>query len=42
MTLILAVLTDDHVAMASDRRITVTRGSKLVSQEDTDTKNSIC
>ena len=38
VTLILAVLTDEYVALASDRRMTERRGSQLIRQEDTDTK----
>ena len=43
MTLILAALTDEYVALASDRRMTVRRGNRIIRQEDTDTKTfSIC
>ena len=38
MTLILAVLTDEYVALASDRRLTELRGNRILRQEDTDTK----
>jgi hypothetical protein len=43
MTLILAVLTDEYVALASDRRVTERRGTRITRQEDTDTKTfNIC
>lgn len=38
MTLITGVLTDEYVALMSDRRVTVKSGTRIVSQEDTDTK----
>jgi hypothetical protein len=38
VTLILGVLTDQYVALISDRRVTVLAGSRVVSQEDTDIK----
>jgi hypothetical protein len=38
MTLILAALTDEYIALASDRRMTVSKGKKIIRQEDTDTK----
>jgi hypothetical protein len=43
MTLILAALTDEYVALASDRRMTERRGNRITRQEDTDTKTfNIC
>jgi hypothetical protein len=43
MTLILAVLTDEYVALASDRRVTERRDMRITRQEDTDTKTfNIC
>jgi hypothetical protein len=38
MTLIISVLTDQYVALVSDRRITERRGNLITRQEDTDTK----
>jgi hypothetical protein len=38
VTLITGVLTDEYVALMSDRRVTVEIGTRIVSQEDTDTK----
>lgn len=38
MTLILGVLTDQYVALMSDRRVTTRVGARIVSQEDTDIK----
>jgi hypothetical protein len=38
VTLITGVLTDEYVALMSDRRMTVKIGTRIVSQEDTDTK----
>jgi 20S proteasome alpha/beta subunit len=38
VTLIVGVLTDQYVALMSDRRVTKRVGSRIVSQEDTDTK----
>jgi len=38
VTLITGVLTDEYVALMSDRRVTVKSGTRIVSQEDTDTK----
>lgn len=38
MTLILGVLTDQYVALISDRRVTTLAGTRIVSQEDTDVK----
>lgn len=38
MTLIISVLTDQYVALISDRRTTWTQGAKLKRQEDTDVK----
>lgn len=38
VTLIISVLTDDYVALVSDRRITYKRGGLIERQEDTDTK----
>lgn len=38
MTLIIAVLTEQYVALASDRRTTWKRGTRITRQEDTDTK----
>lgn len=34
MTLITFVLTDEYVVLASDRRITLARGTKVISQDD--------
>lgn len=43
MTLILAALTDQYVALASDRRVTERLGSRITRQEDIDTKTfNIC
>lgn len=38
VTLVLGVLTDQYVALISDRRITTLAGNRIVSQEDTDVK----
>lgn len=38
MTLILGVLTNQYVALISDRRVTTRVGTRIVSQEDTDVK----
>lgn len=38
MTLITGVLTDEYVALMSDRRVTTRVGTRIVSQEDTDVK----
>lgn len=38
MTLIISVLTDQYVALVSDRRITTTGGGKPKRQEDSDIK----
>ena len=43
MTLIIGVLTEQYVALASDRRTTWKVGTKITRQEDTDTKTfSLC
>jgi 20S proteasome alpha/beta subunit len=43
MTLILAVLTDQYVALASDRRVTDRENKRITRQEDKDTKTfNIC
>jgi hypothetical protein len=43
MTLILAAMADEYVALASDRRMTERIGNRIIRQEDTDTKTfNIC